>query len=166
MEVKMTVSQTIRVHGYPFKIVSDELLNGYQIKYLQDTFGGYNPQALKTLSEGSEGEPPLRTIVAKKKRWDNLTDDLTTQLELLLKPIRDSVRAMYRVARNEMFIDIDAIPERLGVKSKREASAHSKIIKRGGKTTISQQLKVPAYYDIKHELFHAIDDFGDIPICV
>lgn len=97
----MTVLQVIRVHGYPFQVVSDQRIADPEKQCLVEAMAAFGPRPIRVLSEGKSGEPPLRIIIGEYDQWKFWTRSWVTRQGL---PDRPKGPACYRVNSNELFL--------------------------------------------------------------
>ena len=121
------------------------------------------------LSQGKFAEPPVRIIAVPKKDWLGFPRYFQSGLIPLFLPknFLEGVRAMYQVIDNQLFLNIDRIPNlspEEAVKNRYPKLDLSKV-----SPDFYQRLVKPFLvprWEIMHEFAHAIDDFGSQKIAL
>lgn len=104
----MTVTQTIRVHGYPFQVVSDQRLTEDPTRLLVEAMEVYNPKQIKILFQGRKGEPPLRILYTNDRvLWSTFLSFFDSR-SLVNNP---NVRGLYLNSSNTLLLERQFSPE-------------------------------------------------------
>ena len=151
------------MHNQPFEVVSSRPLTEGQISYLESAFEEYSPFAAKALSQGKFAEPPVRIIAVPKSDWFQFPRYFQSGLiePFLPKNHLDYERAMYQCMDNQLFLDIERIPNLSPEEAVKKKYPNLNWLKVSPDSY--QQLVDPFLTprrEMMHEFAHAIDDFG------